>query len=208
MKRLLSVVLWFSCITSSIYPSYKVQDKPLFTRSEHTAPLLVLETGIKDERHEVEEGLAMLRWNLTLTYKNLGAESILLYKKSSLIYRSMVSKSLKAASKAQYEEDTSSHFISANSMRAAGFQDGVPDAADFVTLKPGETYSIQSEYGVQRRGISSDGGGLTPGQYFLEVRVATWYYFVDPKEYREKWRSAGYLWSENMKSQPMRFTLQ
>ena len=208
MKLLLSVVLCFSCITSSIYPSYQVQGNPLFTRTEHTTPLVVLETGIKDERYEVEEGVAMLRWNLTLTYKNLGAESILLYKKSSLIYRSMISKSLKAASKAQYEEETSSHFISANAMRAAGFHDGVPEATDFVTLKPGETYSIQSEYGVQRRGNSSDGSGLTKGQYFLEVRVATWYYFVDPKEYREKWRSAGYLWSENMKSQPMRFTLQ
>ena len=208
MKLFLSLVLCFGYVTNCIYPSYQLQDNLLVTRSKHAAPRLVLETGINDERYEVEEGVTMLRWNLTLTYKNSGAEPILLYKKSSLIYRSMISKSLKAASKGQYEEDTSSHFISVNSMRAAGFVDRFPEPADFVTLMPGETYSVQSKYRVRRRGNSSDESGLIPGRYFLEVRVATWYYWVDPKEYQEKWRSTGYLWSENMTSQPMRFTLQ
>ena len=49
---------------------------------------------------------------------------------------------------------------------------------------------------------------LRPGAYFLQVRVATWFYFADPNEYRELWRNEGYLWSENMTSEPMPFKIE
>ena len=207
MKLLLSVML-LCCFTSNTYPGFHVRPNHPFTRSQPAESRLVLETTINNERYEVEHNTTMLRWNLTLTYKNSGAEPILLYKKSSLIYRSMISRSLKAASRRQYLEDTSSHFISVDAMRAAGFVDHSPEVADFVTLKPGESYSVQAKYGVRPRRNSIDDSGLAPGKYFIEMRVATWYYWADPKEYREKWRGNGYLWSQNIKSQPMQFSVE
>jgi len=120
----------------------------------------------------------------------------------------MISKSLKAARREKYEQDRSSHFISVHAFRDAGFLDRSPETSDFITLKPGESHTVQARYGVDRRGDSSDHDGLAPGQYFLEVKVATWYYPDNPKQYREKWRSNGYLWWENIKSEPMMFVIQ
>ena len=48
---------------------------------------------------------------------------------------------------------------------------------------------------------------LHPGNYFLQLKVTTWYYLVPPEMYREKWRDKGYLWSQNMTSLPMAFTV-
>lgn len=208
MKLLVCVMLSFGSLTGYYYPSFQVQGNRSLSRSEKAEPRLLLETSINDQQYQVEFGDTMLRWNLTLTYKNEGTEPILLYKKSSLIYRSMISRSLKAASKGRYEEDTSSHYISVDDMRAAGFLDRLPEDADFVTLKPGESYTVQAKYGVRRRGNSKDDSGLPPGNYFIEMRVATWYFYRDPKEYREKRRVDGYLWSQNIKSEPMLFTVQ
>jgi hypothetical protein len=97
-----------------------------------------------------------------------------------------VSRTLKAASKGQYEEDTSSHFISVDDMRAAGFLDRLPVEADFVTLKPGESYTVQAEYGGRRRGSSKDDSGLAPGKNLIEMRVATWYYYAGAKRISSK----------------------
>ena len=208
MKLFVGVMLWLSCVTGYSNPSFQIQGNRQLTRAEQAEPRLVLQTSIADERYQIEHSDTMLRWNLTLTYTNSGAVPILLYKKSSLIYRSMISRSLKAASRGRYEEDTSSHYISVDAMRAAGFLDRLPEETDFVTLKPGESHSVQTEYGVRRRGNSKDDSGLAPGKYFIEVRVATWYYYADPKEYQQKWRSNGYLWSQNITSQPMLFTVR
>ncbi|HSE19792.1 MAG TPA: hypothetical protein VLB46_22215 [Pyrinomonadaceae bacterium] len=208
MKVLIGLVLWFSCLASYAHPALQPSGSHLWIDSKEAQPRLILEAKIHDQRYESEQGITMIWWNLTLTYKNLGTEPVLLYKKSSLIYRSMISKSLKAALKGKYEQDKSSHFISADAMRAAGFLDRSPETSDFVTLKPGESHSVEAEDGVQRKRNPDDNSGLAPGQYFLEVKVATWYYWDDPKQYREKWRTSGYLWWENIKSEPMLFTLQ
>jgi hypothetical protein len=61
----------------------------------------------------------------------------------------MISRSLKDASRARYEDDTVSHFISVDAMRAAGMMDRAPEEADFVTLQPGDSYSVEAEYGIE-----------------------------------------------------------
>jgi len=81
MKLLLSIMLWFSCVTSYAYPGFDVLSGGRFTRFEKAEPRLILETSINDQRYETEQGIPMLRWNLTLTYKNSGTAPILLYKK-------------------------------------------------------------------------------------------------------------------------------
>lgn len=208
MKLLIGLMLWFGCVTGHAYPGSHVLDGGPFLGYQKAESRLVLQTRIDDERYTIDQGTITLRWNLTLTYTNSGAEPILLYKKSSLIYRSMVSRHLKAASRGKYLQDTSSHFISSDAFRAAGFLDRSPEEADFVTLKPGESYSVQSKYHVHRRSNSTADDGLAPGKYFIEMRVATWYFWVDPKQYREQRRGDGYVWSQNMTSEPMQFRIE
>lgn len=169
---------------------------------------LQLTTNIVNQYYE--GNFAFLRWTLRLTYTNVGDQPILLDKKSSLIYRSMVSRSLRAAAAKKYEEETRSSFITAESMKAAGFRfDSVPMEDAFVALKPGESWSLETEYGARvYDGTKDSEDFLRSGIHFLQVRVATWYYLSEPGKYREQWRDKGYLWSQNVTSTPMSFTVE
>lgn len=95
-------------------------------------------------------------------------------------------------------------------MQAAGLQmTGTPEKEAFVTLVPGESYSVRKEIRLRLyAGTKDTRDFLHPGIHFLQVRVATWYYFVDPDIYREKWNDEGYLWSENVTSLRMRVDVE
>ena len=94
-------------------------------------------------------------------------------------------------------------------MQAAGFQTDMRTTPDkeketFIALKPGESYSLKEEVILRLYdGTKDTEDSLHPGTHFLQLRVATWYYFADPNTYREQWRNEGYLWSQNMTSLPM-----
>jgi len=173
---------------------------------------LHLSTNVSEQRYSVEAGSRLLRMTLNLTYSNIGNGPILLDKKSSLIYRKMISRNLKAVSDRKYEYDESSSFIDVRSMQAAGMQMDMrrnPEREAFVTLKPGESYSLKKEFILPvYDGTKDTEDFLHPGTYFLQVRVATWYYFVDPEKYRNQWSAEGYLWSQNITSVPMSLKIQ
>jgi hypothetical protein len=168
---------------------------------------LQLSTSVSEQRYSVDAGSRLLRMTLNLTYSNIGSRPILLDKKSSLIYRKMISRNLKAVSDKKYEYDESSSFIDVRSMQAAGMQMDMrrtPEREAFVTLKPGESYSLKKELILQLYdGTTDTEEFLHPGTYLLQVKVATWYYFVDPEKYREQWSAEGYLWSRDITSVPM-----
>jgi hypothetical protein len=95
-------------------------------------------------------------------------------------------------------------------LNKAGMRGGdAPHEDVFVTLKAGESYTIMKDSAVNLHdGGKNSKGFLDPGKYFLQVRIATWYYFADPESYREQWRDKGYLWSKNITSDPMPFTVK
>ncbi|MCU1264805.1 MAG: hypothetical protein JWM21_1123 [Acidobacteria bacterium] len=93
-------------------------------------------------------------------------------------------------------------------MRKAGFRDGDPQEDAFLTLKQGESYSVQKDYLEKPYDRMKATDGLRPGNYFLELRVNPWYYDADPRIYSEKWRNKGQLQFQNMTSQPMPFTIE
>jgi len=205
MNVCLILALWFSLAFGNV--DLRIHEARQ-TASKPTSAPLIVEARITDEKYIVENNSSMWRWSLILTYKNMGLEPILLYKKSSLIYRSMTSRSAKAAFRGRYEEQTYSHFFSADALGASGFLNRRPEEADFVTLKPGESYSVEAEYGMETTEAARRGRRAHRGKRFIQLRVATWYFYVDPEEYRQKWRNKGYLWSQNVTSQPMAFTLK
>lgn len=171
---------------------------------------LQLSTSVTEERYSMERSTPLLRLTLNLTYSNIGHELILLDKKSSLIYRKLLSSSLKAAFKEKYQYDEVSSFIDVRSMQSAGMRlQDFPDRAAFIAVKPGESYTVSEPIILRLSdGTRDTADYLRPGSYYLQLRVATWYYIANPEIYREKWRDDGYLWSQDITSQPMPLTIK
>jgi hypothetical protein len=58
------------------------------------------------------------------------------------------------------------------------------------------------------KGLRTRDDRLHPGNYVLQVRVAAWFHYADPAEYEKKWGNEAYVWSENVTSEPMPFTVE
>ena len=175
---------------------------PTTTPPRDATVRLRLTTSIAETHHSMEDGL--LNLTLNLNYLNTGARPILLDKKSSLIYRRIVSKNLKAVSACKYLHDISAHLIGAGLLQAQE-----PERSEFVTLKPGESVTFKREISLSvYDGTKDTKDDLHPGNYILQVRVAAWFYYADPAEWEQKWGNQAYLWSENVTSEPMPFTVE
>lgn len=146
-----------------------------------------------------------LSLQLRFTFTNVGAEPVILHKQS-FITRSLVSRSLNAATTKRYEQE----------IRADLFADSFPvnptDMSNFVVVRPGDTYDLQTDqtrvslYVQDNSRASKD--DLVPGSYFLQVEVATWPCLGNAEQYRRRWKANGLLWSEVLTSRPMPFDVQ
>lgn len=170
---------------------------------------LQLTTSVAEVQYSTEYSSPRLVLKLNLDYQNVGTRPILLDKKSSRIYRKIVTKNLKAMAACKYLYDASSHPIGAEAMKAAGFRLSDPERSEFVTLEPGKSLRLEREIDLRLYdGTKDTKDALHPGNYVLQVRVAAWFYFADPAEWEQKWGNEAYLWSENLTSEPMTFTVE
>jgi hypothetical protein len=142
--------------------------------------------------------------NLRLNYRNTGTVPVILYKKSSVGNRYMISHSLKEAAAQKYLEDSSGF----DAIESA--QIYLPEEKFFAILKPSESYSLETVFNTTVYDGSKDSeDDLRPGSYFLQLEISTWYYLAsDPNEFREKWREKGFLWTRPVTSLPMPFTVE
>ena len=206
--KALALVL-FLTIGFSIGKAQKSKCVPTTTPPRDNAVRLQLTTSIADARYSTEYGPWSLLLTLNLDYQNVGTRPILLDKKSSRIYRRIVSKNLKALAACKYLYDASSHPITSEDMKAAGFRFSDPEKAEFVTLEPGKSLRLKREIDLSLYdGTKDTKDDLHPGNYVLLVRVAAWFYYADPAEWEQKWGNQAYLWSENVTSEPMPFTVE
>jgi hypothetical protein len=212
MKRLSLVVWWLTlCLTIANAQKSSGPSKSIRMNAGQSAAVrLQLSTTISEQEYSVEAGFRLLRLIVNLTYSNPGERPVLLDKKSSLVYRKLLSSNLKAASQRKYDYDESSSFIDVRSMQSAGMRlASIPEKEAFIVLKTGESYSLKKEIVLRLYdGTKDTEGFLRPGTYFLQISVATWYYFVDPEKYREQWSAEGYLWSQNITSAPMPLNIE
>lgn len=211
MKRIpLIFCFTFAVVVGDAQKSFETAKKNMTNSAQGAEAQLQLSTNIIEQRYSVEAGSRLLRLTLDLTYSNTGNRPILLDKKSSLVYRKLLSKSLKAASAKKYDYDESSTFIFTGSKEAVGIHlESTPNKEAFITLKPGESYSLKKQLILRLYdGTKDTDDFLHPGTHFLQLRVATWYYFADPDVYQEKWRDDGYLWSQNITSEPMQLKVK
>ena len=201
--KMIAVVL-FLILNVGVATAQKTRCVPTTTPPRDKTVRLQLTTSIGEVRDSVENSSRLLKMNLNLNYLNTGTRPILLDKKSSLIYRTLVSKNLKAFSECKYLHDISAHFIGAESLQSRS-----PDRSEFVMLKPGESVTFQREIRLGRYdGTKSSKSDLHPGNYVLQVRVAAWFYLADPADWEQKWGNQAYVWSENVTSEPMTFTVE
>jgi hypothetical protein len=167
---------------------------------------LRLTTSISDQQYCYEGSLARLRLFIRLNFKNVGNETILLDKKSSTYDRAMISRNQRDAAARKYEEDS---FFDFELDRVGTHTDAIPDESSFILLKPGESYSLETEF----RPFLDDGSpdsqdDLRVGSHLLQLRVQTWRYLVPADSYRKQWRDRGYLWSKRLISMPMLFKVR
>jgi hypothetical protein len=171
---------------------------------------LKLTTSITEARYSVEHGSRLLHLTLNLEYRNTGSRPILLDKKSSFIYRKIITKDIVSLAACKYLYDASSHPIGVEDMEKAGFRAvAEPERSEFVVLKPKESLNLKKEIILRLYdGTKDTEDNLHPGNYVMQVRVAAWFYFADPVEWEEKWGNEAYLWSENVTSEPMSLTIK
>jgi hypothetical protein len=163
---------------------------------------LQLSTSVANESYAVGGGA--LRLELDLTYSNTGNVPVLVDRQSSLVYRIQVSRTLKKALEKKYEYDARVSYSSVRSMREAGMRTNRPERDAFVLLKPGESHSVRQEIILHLYdGAKATRDRLHPGDHYLQLKVATWYYFSDPEVYQEKWKNEGYVWARNITSKPL-----
>ena len=211
MKGLpLILCLIFGVAVADAQKSFETANRSMTNTDQSAEAQLQLSTSVIEQRYSVEARSRLLRLMLNLTYSNIGNRSLLLDKKSSLVYRKLLSRNRVAASNGRYDYDESSSFIDVRSMRAGGMQlESTPKKEAFVILKPGESYSLKATLTLRLYdGTKGTEDFLHPGIRYLQLRVATWYYFADPDVYREQWRNDGYLWSQNITSMPMPLTVK
>jgi hypothetical protein len=146
-----------------------------------------------------------LSLGLKFSFRNLGNDRVLL-DKLSYVDRTLVSVNLNAASSKKYQQEIRAHLF------ADSFPTAPTDLSDFAIIQPGEVYDLES---VQTRvslsvsdGAKQSKDHLPPGDYYLQVEVATWTYLSDGKHFRLKWRDEGWLWYEGIISQPMQFSVK
>lgn len=182
MKRLLILYLTFVIAVVSTHKlsakSYATAIRATTNTYQTAEAQLRLSTSIIEQQYSVERGSKFLRLLLNLTYSNTGNQPILLDKKSSLIYRKLVSRSLKAASKKRYEYDATSHFITLRSLQAVGMRlDSPPERETFVTIKPGESYSLKPTEVVLALydGTKDTEDDLRSGTHFLHALIKAGY---------------------------------
>lgn len=199
----------FVIFTCSGATAEKRKCVPATTPPRDNAVRLQLTTTIAEARYSIESGSKSLLLTLNLDYQNVGTRPILLDKKSSYIYRRIVTKNLKTLAACRYLYDASSHAIGMENMRAVGFRYTEPERSEFVTLDPGKSLRMERRISLSLyHGTEDSKDYLHPGNYLLQVRVAAWFYFADPAEWEQKWGNQAYLWSENVTSEPMSFTVE
>lgn len=175
------------------------------SQSGDTRTALQLDTSVVETRYCSPSNLEV---NLRLEFKNTGAAVLLFPKNSLVMSRYMVSRTLKAASRKDYELDVSPMVNTALMPKLD--TEAAFDNLGFEILKPGDSYATNRKFRIpfvsHRHAVTQD--SLRPGDYFLQIKV--WTSYESPlvvEKLRSRWRQEGYLWSDPLTSSPMPFAI-
>lgn len=174
-------------------------------QTRRTDEKLELSTTVVGEEYCAKDHL---RLRLRYRFRNTGTESILLYKDSHAVAEYFVSRTLEDAAQHKYVENVEP-FI--QPILPDPTASATPDENLLATIKSGEAFETEHDFHLfvfDGRPESED--NLRAGNYFLELVVPTWW-FGGPdkaKTARQRWRQFGYLFSDDLTSIPMPFTIK
>jgi hypothetical protein len=82
---------------------------------------------------------------------------------------------------------------------------------EFVILAPGESFQTEAwirapSAGRQQTSDQTE-GTIPTGNHVLQVTFSTWDFQTEPKEIRKRWEPFGYLFYDNISTEPLPFTL-
>lgn len=146
-----------------------------------------------------------LRLTIRLTLTNVGEQPLIIDRKYFAVYRTVVSRDSESAKKGLHELDVSSMV----DLQLIKLDDSSPDNTLFVTLKAGDSYSVEIEdYIPIKDDIKAHNNYLKPGNYVLQNIILTWGGSSKLGEVlKEKWKHFGSLWLEPLITEPMHFSV-
>jgi hypothetical protein len=202
MKPVLTLLLLAVSYSSTVNAQAVTSNGPANdgSKSVDSKAQLQLTTSIVEQKYHCADFMGL---KLRFAFKNTGGVPIILDRRSFVV-RVMVSRDLEASAAKQYESTTTLEYFGGDSFFA-----DPSDLSKFVILKPGGVYTLED--GVGSFSIddseSRPKGRLGSGTHFLQVEIGTWPYVTDYKPFQKKWRTMGYLWSQDLISQPMPFVV-
>jgi len=167
---------------------------------------LRLTTSVIDQKY-CNNGSLSLRIKLLLRYKNVGTESVVLYKGASLVSSYLISHSAKAAAARNYVQVVR---LEIKSSEEPNHFDTAGPGDDFIILQPNIFYTVESEVDIPiAESANPNPDFLRAGTYFLQIKVSTWSESKNlARRLRNRWQQSGVLWFNDIVSQPMLFTVE
>lgn len=141
---------------------------------------------------------------LQLTYTNVGQKPLILEKEPNLVTYWHTGRTLKELESADF-----THTLWITSNKEGVTESGDVPSANFVVLRPGESYVSEAEIHIPSARFLMKKGVIAGGAQYLQVVIPKW--SGDEKQARflsERWRKAGRLWSDAARSQPMLITIE
>jgi hypothetical protein len=162
---------------------------------------LKLTTEITNQRYCGTDysDLAMLTMSLKLTYLNDTSKTLILYEGSNLISYILIAPDVTQIRDKQYEMNMHVGWLTSGGKLREGNSPG----NEFAILRPGDSFHTNADTSVP---VALEPGAkfLKSGDHVLQVVIETW-----PADQtvldrlRKKWERTGYLWANDMRSDPM-----
>lgn len=209
MKFTQSLIVWLLGSSFLFITGARVLNVGEQVISPHEKPSLQLSTSIISQKYCTGDAeLDGLRMKLLLHYTNTGQQPLILYKGSSFVSRSMVSRNSEDAAAGRFEVNTSLTQVTDGS--DVKVEAPTPGAL-FVILAPGASYDTEESISVfaVREGVRRIEGAISSGEHVLQIEVPTWPASNDlARKLQDRWQQSGRLWYEPVISEPMRFKVE
>ncbi len=144
-----------------------------------------------------------MQLNVLYSYENVGNMPVLLEKPRH--YPVVWTYTVRDASTKEIVYEVKSSLFDMGAFRF----DALPAKSDFEVIQKGGVYRIQDSFTLDLYDGTPDSSDyLRPGKYTFEVEISTWTFNPQLRaEYRDRMRASGYLWTKDLRSEPMPFTV-
>jgi hypothetical protein len=162
---------------------------------------LQLVTRVLEQRYcsdSAAEDQFNVKMQLELQYRNAGKKPIIFAKDGDVILGYKSAPTIKDIEALSFRE------ITAIRRRSGVSEDGDKPSSDFVTLRPNQTFLVETYFTLP---YSSD--WVLKENQILQIAVSTWPGTKKQSDdLKDKWKSIGLLWTDDVRSQPMQFAIE